>query len=640
MSQLSPATRYFLEYWADIWSGMSSSRELLKLFNPRVVIQELLDEITLNKQRNVSNENFFKRILGGYYKNDPGAKGSLSIHLQMLLKELDVAKQRPRYLPLLCGSALAVFSELKYFEDSTQALVALMGTPTLDHQQKQDIKAITKHLIVELRCLGYDDDEIRDIPRKMFSNIQTSNDSFFWEFPHFHKFNEWKDAKKVKEFRGILEAHQEALSESDRLLSLLTFAKKRSEPFTYLFKVNGMVGKRPLTVANVSFYSPATKKMIADDSDDHYKEDEWFGSVPGSPVINAAVIVDSVNAKSGELIARSKVERALDLCRRVLPGESAMWLSKSCLVLDDSGRVAFASRHTFERAQDDFTKNIQLKDGRESGLERRLAAVEKVSTVSKSNGWGRRFEEACHWLRKAEESISHVEQLLSYWICIETLCAKSDDETANWFETKNSEPETDIFLIKEVLGKMVALGSCYGYGWRLRGQFEVQRPYHNHEKISRELVRRAQLDAAEGETIFLVNFLNCAEEIKNELPDSLLREQMSEVIDFYSDKETALRTLKMYLQTAQDELAFIYRMRNKIAHDGSSNHFLLPSTCKLAAHYAETFVGRVSFFVDKRSDTSLSSILIKAVQEYDRVVLRLQTEEPRSVFFEAPLGNS
>lgn len=640
MSPLSPATRYFLEYWADIWSGMSSSRELLKFFNPRVVIQELLDEITQNKQRNVSNENFFKRILGDYYKNDPGAKASLSIHLQMLLKELDVAKQRPRYLPLLCSSALVIFNELKYFEDSTRALVALIEAPTLDLKHKQDIKVIVNHLIVELRCLGYDDDEIRDIPRNMFSDIQTVNNSFFWNFPYPQKFDAWKDAEKVRDFRVTLETYQETLSESDRILSLLTIAKKKGEPFTFLFRVNGMVGKNELTVAHVSFYSPSIRKMIVDDADDHYKEDEWFRSVPGSAAINAAVIVDSVSSKSGELVARSKVERALDLCRRVLPGESPMWLSKSFLVLNGGGRVVYASRHTFERTQDDFTKNFQLKDGRESGLERRLTAVEKVSAVSRSNGWGRRFEEACYWLRKAEESISYVEQLLSYWICIETLCAKSDDETINWFETKNSERETDIFLIKEVVGKIIALGNCYEYGWRLRAQFDNPWPSLKDEKISNDLMKRAQLNAADGETIFLANFLNCSEEIKNELPDCLLKEQMSEVIDFYGNKETALRMLKMYLQTAQDELAFIYRMRNKIAHDGNSNHFLLPSVCKLAAHYAKTFIARVSFFVDKGTDTDLSSILIKAVQEYDRVVVRLQTEEPRVVFFDASVRNS
>lgn len=56
MLQLSPAASYFVEYWEDLWSGVSSKRDLLKSFNPRVVIQELLGEVILpHSNRRKSN---------------------------------------------------------------------------------------------------------------------------------------------------------------------------------------------------------------------------------------------------------------------------------------------------------------------------------------------------------------------------------------------------------------------------------------------------------------------------------------------------------------------------------------------------------------------------------------------------------
>jgi hypothetical protein len=94
----NPVTCYFFDYWEDLWTGISSKRDLLTSFNPRVVIRELLDEITLNKVYNKSNEAFFKRTLSNYLKSDPGSSRRLKLYLQMILKEIDLSKRRPSLL--------------------------------------------------------------------------------------------------------------------------------------------------------------------------------------------------------------------------------------------------------------------------------------------------------------------------------------------------------------------------------------------------------------------------------------------------------------------------------------------------------------------------------------------------------------
>lgn len=632
MVQLSPAARYFTEYWEDLWSGVSSKRDLLKSFNPRVVIQELRDEVTLNKQRNISNETFFKRILGGYIDDDPGSNARLRVHLQMILAELNVSKHRPGYLPLLSDSALSVFTKFEYFEDCLTSLIALTTASSLDLKQKNAIKLIVNHLIVELRSVGYTDGEIRKMPDRIFSSIQNVNDNFYWNFPYQQRCEDWTSPEKVKAFETKLVAYQGTLTETDRIRALLTIAKRTAQPITFVFRVNGMAGAMSLDVAGVLFYAPSQKLLVTEPLAEVHKDAEWFWSKPGSDVVNAAVTIDAISPESGEPVARSRVEKALALFRRIASGESPLWLGKSFLALNEIGSVVYGSNHTFERIEDDFTKRFNLRPEQQSGLATRLESVERMRTVSNANGWGRRFDEACHWLRKAEETSSYVEQLLSYWICIETLCAKSDNDTANWFETKNGEKESDISLIREVVGKMVAIGKCYEHGWMVHRRLASPFAKLNGIIIPPELAKKAQLDAAEGESIFLINFINCSGEIEKALPNGILREQICELGRFYSDKSVALGVLKKHLETAQDELAFIYRMRNKIAHDGNSDHFLLPSLCKLAAHYALSFFNKVGYCVGNSMDTDLKSILIKAVQEYDRIELRLKTEDPIAVF--------
>ena len=139
---MSPALVYFIDYWEDLYSGISSKRDLLKIFNPRVVIQEILDEITLNKQTNKANEEFFRRTLSNYLKNDPASLKRLRIHLQMILKEFDLVKKRPRYLPKLCMSTLDIFQNLEYFEDCIECLINLNSIASLTESDKQHIKVI------------------------------------------------------------------------------------------------------------------------------------------------------------------------------------------------------------------------------------------------------------------------------------------------------------------------------------------------------------------------------------------------------------------------------------------------------------------------------------------------------------------
>ncbi|MDI1278471.1 HEPN domain-containing protein [Methylobacter sp.] len=633
MNSESPATCYFLDYWEDLWSGVSSKRDVLKTFNPRVVIRELLDEITLNKVSNKANEEFFKRTLGNYLKSDPGSSKRLKLYLQMIMREIDLSKHRPQYLPSLCKSALKVFDDFEYFEDCIESLLEIIDFNQLDTTSKTSIKQIVNHLIVELREVGYTDEEIRKFPQKIFSSIWHRDQYCYWDFPHQFTCSNWKNENELKIYNQKIEAYQSTLTVRDRIRGLLTIARKNKESTRYVFRVNGMTGTGELEIADVLFYSPLKKRLlIPTDYIDPDNEREFFNCKKSAQPINASILVEAISTKSGEIVARSKVEKAFALCRRIMNGENRLWLSKSHLALDINGNLLETSFHTFENPDDDFTKLFSLDPQKQIGLEDRRVKIEETKRIAEENGWGRRFNEACYWLKRADESDSNIDMLLSYWICIETLCAKGEGGNTNWFVTKVGQTETDIFLIREVVGKMRAVAKCYEHGWMVHGQLSMPRFSPQKLDIPQNLMDKAQLNSSEGQRIFLKNLISCSEEIKNYLQEGLLKEHLEELHGFYTDKNIALSALKTHLQTTQDELAFIYRMRNKIAHDGSSEHPLLPSLCKIAAEYAHSLFHQISSQVLDKKEFDLNSVLIRTVQDYDLIEMRLQTEEPINVF--------
>ena len=74
-------------------------------------------------------------------------------------------------------------------------------------------------------------------------------------------------------------------------------------------------------------------------------------------------------------------------------------------------------------------------------------------------------------------------------------------------------------------------------------------------------------------------------------------------------------------------------MRNKIAHDGDSEHPLLPFLCDIASKYALLFFNEVcKKSLDKNKLHDLRSVLISAVQDFDFIEMRLQSETPKAVF--------
>lgn len=637
MDIANPVIRYFVEYWKDLWHGVSRRRDLMSAFNPRVVVKELLNEITLNKARNNANQEFFRRSLGTYLKSDPGSQGRVKLHLQRILKEFDTVNHRPAYMEQLCRSGLRQFAALWYLEDTLNAFIREAQALSLDTSRKIVIRTIVNHLIVELREVGYADREIQKIPDKLFATVHRRDNVVSWEYPHSFECRDWEDEAVIEEYERTLRQHEASLTDIDRLRTLLQLAKTDKKRFTYIFRVLGISGSEEIQVGAVLLYAPAKRVLMSRDDPAFGRGDsELFGSRDPESPINAAVTIQTVSVEAGEASARETVEKALSASRQIMQIEAPVRLSRSYIALRDEGTLAARRRYTFERLEDDWTKHFTLDIEQKRHATRRLALLEKTQAVAQRHGWEQKFDQACYWLRRADESTSDVEKLLSYWICIECLCSKSDESGFNWFQTKRNEEETDIYRVREIVGKLRAVAKCFERGWDVYNEIAEPMAIALLE-LPPDIVEAARLAPAEGDQIHLADFINNTGRIAARLPEGLLKDQVSDLQTFYSDKVVALRVLREQRRIAQDELAYIYRMRNKIAHDGSGDDPMLSFLSTLAGSYALTLFHRIIYYVTEKGATSLPALLIAGVQEYEFIAKRLEIESPMKVFLDGQI---
>jgi hypothetical protein len=67
---MNDSIKYWIEYWEDLFSGIESERFAFKMMKPRIVLNELDEEIEFNKLANKNNRDFLYSKINYYFKHD------------------------------------------------------------------------------------------------------------------------------------------------------------------------------------------------------------------------------------------------------------------------------------------------------------------------------------------------------------------------------------------------------------------------------------------------------------------------------------------------------------------------------------------------------------------------------------------
>ena len=627
--QLSHATRYFWECWSDLFDGVGSRRSLLKLFNAHAIIKELQDEMTYNDLLSANNRNFFRSTLGNYLKTDPGLEGVLRIHVREIIKEFDNYKRRPGYMKELCRSALRLFRDGTYFGSLLSSLKGMTALETLGPAEKARVKAIANNMIVEFRNIGLTDDDIRPLPGKLFNSPVPFQGHVLWNFPHGIPFPENADEPRLAEYRKNLIAFDLALGENARIDAFSKFFNNDVEESHFIFGIDGLDVEETIMVSGVEFYSPSKNPRVVREATDGAVDSELFHFGPRRCATNALVHqVSKCGRRSAADAARNRVQKALSVLRRLRPGAAPIMVSKSYVVIDPEGRINGASTHTFERAEDDITKKFIINAEFISQHSTHLNDLERGMAKASAHGFSSKVDDALYWLRRAEESYSPGERLLSYWISLETLCSKPEKTSSNWFATNEKDSEENIDVIVAVVGKARAVTKAYEYGWTLRQQVMVANMNNGGRLIPPDLLVKAGFAHVPGEMITLRSFIDALGDLATIDLGELMNEQVEDLRSFYVDTKMALRKLAEFYRDSADEVNFVYRMRNKIAHDGNSEHPLLEFVSAMAGDYTHVMFSRIMEAFSHGDCPGPASALIGIAQNYDMMEKRLEDGEP------------
>ncbi|WP_421446589.1 hypothetical protein, partial [Agrobacterium tumefaciens] len=222
-----------------------------------------------------------------------------------------------------------------------------------------------------------------------------------------------------------------------------------------------------------------------------------------------------------------------------------------------------------------------------------------------------------YWMRKAAAADGSPDQLLYHWIFIETICAKPLEASGSWFKKSTGENEPVIEVIRQLLSKRRAQRLAYSYAWTISHSITLRTKFRSLEHgMSDDLIQRAEIGGGPG-TQHLINFIQAAPEIVEAIPDGLLADQLNEMIRFYGDRTVASAVLRNNAENADDELQFVYRIRNKIAHNGSKLSPLLPFACEIARGYANDLMNLLIEEQSQSEGLPIDQILIRSVQRYD-----------------------
>ncbi|WP_421446610.1 hypothetical protein, partial [Agrobacterium tumefaciens] len=178
---------YFRDYWSDRHSGISAEMRLSKIFNPRVAVQELLDELDSQRLRRTPvNTVFFQRTIGRFLVDDPACTGPIKDALIAIQQEFPYIAQRPSYMANLCRTTLSHFKSLAYLKSQTAYLKSTLSSDALDENIRRKLCTVVDSLIMEFRELGYGKEEIKRIPNRIFAPIENldADGTVHWDFPH------------------------------------------------------------------------------------------------------------------------------------------------------------------------------------------------------------------------------------------------------------------------------------------------------------------------------------------------------------------------------------------------------------------------------------------------------------------------
>lgn len=603
---------YFHDEWADVCSRIEKGVIGIEIINLRIVLSDIINEYELNQLQNANNRRIYVKLI-------EKALSENSSHLKKHMEELHILKEqikenRKEQVYVITKEILNVgFSESSAMELFDE-LLSLLRAKETDKTHRQKIKKLCSTIIIELITSGQSVKDIKDYVSTSFGRYIALKER---TIPLYDD---------LPEKAGDIKEYIDKLTVDDRLKSLRKKLLLIEKNYKFIFPIWGLTilpclksSNNEIELFDGSLYDPElqrefTGKSAPDESFCFEVTERDTSENKGEAVksrCNAKIYVTAFSPNAALSLAQSKLFRILNLVNSEYANEYHEFFTDMQYIGQDlmNGHISFGwtGGYQYWRGRQDKLHHFQLDDYEQSNAYKVtdvLKDLEKRNMVYEL----KTLERVIALLSKSK-SVSNEDRLVNYWICLESLAniAKSETESKYEFISKAIPNIYYQWAKYEPLHRLYRLTAAYSIGSSEKDETV---------NIPDEFIKDTHVDSAFSIRggISLINFYKRMKELLDYTTKPIFLDEIEEAISFYGNNSTASKEMEKKKGDVELTIAYIYKCRNQIVHNGYVDQNLIPYLVEYARGYAESLMNTVIRAYSAKKGYSLREYFLQ--QEY------------------------
>ena len=612
---------YWQHYWRHSVEKLADKDNVsFRIFGPRLVIRDLIEEIDGHGLVNRDNVCYFAQQLSNFDKNDKVFNSLCHPIAVCLIRRLN-DKNNKETCSLLCKKIQETMVKQRYFEHLVDWLAEAIGLASNNnYENRKIINDITGLIIAEFTAEGFMLDEIKNYSTYVPDVAIAEGGSVISAPEEFDGLKE-SDFTSKEEYFGAV---SEKIKNWDiyRRLEVLKYhyTIKPREAY-FIVRLNGLKGLIDDKIGDINIYSPKVKRYIT--SEQSFSEIEKV--VEGRDSVNAAIPIEFFSIEQAKVHAIAKLEEVLDILMLTYRTKTPITMATNIIAVVAEGRelcmsMSVKGNDPRMASGDEMIRYVEALDLTDVKKEGFLFLSDKHHIIEVGRGdFGRRLKNAAHWFAKAVASNKDEDVLLYSWFAIEGLL-KVDSKTQS--EMMDGRKNYNSFL---VIQKFVTAILCQNYFHsHLRSTYSnflyLTNQYNNYYDIDEAVINKAALNLKAEDHYRDGDFLKAIPDVIACINDDIVRDELTQLQKFYQDKN-GIRDKESQLK---NDLLMIYRLRNMIVHNAALSSVNLAFYAREAMYVARHVVWYV---IDRASgDKTIEEIILGAKLSYEVFIANYDKE--------------
>lgn len=615
--KLNEKEKYFIEYFDFKSDQYLNASEDFCVLNPNVIIKLIIEELIENN--NSRNLKFFKEKLGSFLKDDIILREQYGEITKKIIEY--ILSDKPFTLEL-CKNLMNVFKNGKYAKLCYKKLINILSSSSTLKENKDEIKYLTKTLIVELAIYGYSPKKISEIISEIFDDYTIyENDIFSTKFPLPKKIEEEKNSVKAQ--------YMDNLTISERFKILNKYFEKKKEKIYYVLNLKGISGKNVnIKINNVQIYNYKSFPQFGFEEKNYSDKSNipWDGAKEefDKNEVHCSICIERIDANNSIEYVKKELNNAIDVIHIYHNVECIIEADFSNYLVFNKDKELFSEGGTMED-DDKFKQDVKSLHYDYLNSQKIYKIYKKYdkNIINGNNNVAKIIQNSSRYFRKGRESKAAEDKILNYWICIENLFQVEHKFPKSVLN--NEENDKKYNIINSLIPYFFARKNIPNLYWKYWKLFNRKlSTYHNGEaelEIQKELLKKCQFE--QTHRINLFGFIDNLEELKNNLQNEVDIDNLEELKEILNNNDNAKKFLQDNEIKLKEMLLLIYRLRNMIVHNAQYNITFLDYYAKQIERIAAEAL-RVIIFV--YLDTSKNSMYELIMDMYIHNKIELQEE--------------